>query len=51
MMNNMMDGAVMDGAVMDGWLMGGYGILTTLLLILGVAALVKYLFFTGRRGG
>jgi len=44
MMNNMMD-----GAVSGGWFMGGFGILTTLLLILGVAALIKYLFFAERR--
>jgi hypothetical protein len=40
-----------NGGMMGGWFMGGFGILITLLLILGVAALVKYLFFTGRRDG
>lgn len=45
MMNNMMD-----GVGMGGWFMGGFGILIVLLLILGMAALIKYLFFTGRRG-
>jgi len=33
-----------------GWLMMGFGILLTIVLGLGAAALVKYLFF-GRRGG
>lgn len=40
MMRNMMDGAM-------GWMMGGMGlvwILVILILILGVAALAKYLF-------
>ena len=39
-MRDMMDGAM-------GWIMGGMGILSLLLilvLILGVAALIKYLF-------
>ncbi|MDA1089805.1 MAG: hypothetical protein O3A85_05775 [Proteobacteria bacterium] len=45
-MNNMMD-----SGMMGGWFMGGFGILITLLLFLGVAALIKYLFFTGRRDG
>ena len=44
MMNNMID-----GGMMGGWFMGGFGILVLLLLILGVAALAKYLFFSGRR--
>ncbi len=43
MMNNMMD-----GGMMGGWVMGGIGLLTLLLLVLGVAALVKYLFFSNR---
>jgi hypothetical protein len=37
MMQSMMD--------CGGWLMMGFGILLTLLLGLGVAALIKYLFF------
>ena len=44
MMNNMMD-----GGMMGGWFMGGFGGLITVLLILSIAALVKYLFFTGQR--
>lgn len=43
MMNGMMD----CGSGM--WVMGLAGILVLVLLILGIAALVKYLFFTGRR--
>ncbi len=44
MMNKMMD-----GGMMGGWVMGGIGLLSLLLLVLGVAALVKYLFFSQRR--
>jgi len=44
MMNNMTG-----GGMMGGWFMGGFGTLITLLLVLGVAALVKYLFFAERR--
>jgi len=45
-MNTMMN---MDGM---GWMLGGMGLLGLLviaLLVLGVAALVKYLFFDGNR--
>jgi hypothetical protein len=42
MMQSMMD--------CGGWLMMGMGILLTLVLALGAAALIKYLFF-GRRSG
>ncbi|HZF35820.1 MAG TPA: hypothetical protein VE914_18640 [Candidatus Angelobacter sp.] len=42
MMQGMMD--------CGGWLMMGMGILLTIVLGLGAAALVKYLFFS-RRGG
>jgi len=44
MMNNMMG-----TGTMGGWFMGGFGILIILLLLLAVAALIKYLFFTGHR--
>ncbi|MDA1098570.1 MAG: hypothetical protein O2967_06240 [Proteobacteria bacterium] len=44
MMNNMTG-----GGMMGGWFMGGFGVLITVLPILAVAALVKYLFFTRRR--
>jgi hypothetical protein len=42
MMNGMMSGGMM-------WGMGLFGLLILLLLVLGVGALVKYLFFDGRR--
>lgn len=35
-----------------GWMMEGMGllgVLTAILLVLGIAALVKYLFFSGRK--
>ncbi len=44
------------GGAMDGmciammWGMGAAGLLLVLGLVLGVAALVKYLFFNARRG-
>jgi hypothetical protein len=44
MMSNMTD-----SGMMGGWFMGGFGILITVLLLLAAAALIKYLFFTGRR--
>jgi TM2 domain-containing membrane protein YozV len=44
----MMQG-MMDCGGAGGWLMGGVGILLILLLILGVAALAKYLFWNHRR--
>lgn len=37
---------MMGGAMM--WVMGGAWILVLLLLLLGVAALAKYLFFSGK---
>lgn len=43
MMNGMMDG----GSMM--WGMGLIGLLVILVLVLGVGALVKYLFFDKRR--
>jgi hypothetical protein len=42
MMQGMMD--------CGGWFMVGFGVLLTLVLGLGAAALVKYLFFGGRSG-
>lgn len=42
MMSDMMNGDMM-------WGMGLFGLLILLLLVLGVGALVKYLFFGGRR--
>ena len=33
-----------------GWVMMGAGLLVLVLLILGAAALIKYLFFAGRSG-
>ncbi len=44
MTNNMMD-----GSMMGGWFMGGLGILIAIVLLLATAALIKYLFFSGRR--
>lgn len=41
-MSDMMNGDMM-------WGMGLFGLLILLLLVLGVGALVKYLFFGGRR--
>lgn len=47
-MNGTMDGMMGTGSMM--WGMGLFGLLVTAILILAVAALVKYLFFTdGRR--
>lgn len=43
MMNGMMDGGLMM------WGVGLIWLLVVLLLVLGVAALVKYLFFNNRR--
>lgn len=43
-MNGMMDGT---GSIM--WGMGWSGLAIVVLVVLGVAALVKYLFFNGRR--
>ena len=43
MMNGMMDG----GSMM--WVMGLGGLLILVLVILGIAALAKYLFFNKRR--
>lgn len=43
---------MMDGMMGGGWMMLGMGVLWLLvvvLLVLGVAALAKYLFFGGRR--
>lgn len=43
---------MMDGMMGGGWMMLGMGIvwlLVVVLLVLGVAALAKYLFFGGRR--
>ena len=40
---------MMDGGMMGGWLMGGLGILVIVVLLLGAAALIKYLFLTGSR--
>jgi hypothetical protein len=40
---------MMDGMIGHGWMMGGMGIILLLLLIalvLGVAALAKYVFFS-----
>jgi hypothetical protein len=45
-MTTMMDCAAMGG--LGGTLMLGIGILAALLLILAIAALVKYLFWGGR---
>ncbi|MEP6964858.1 MAG: hypothetical protein ABI845_05180 [Polaromonas sp.] len=42
MMNGMMSGGMMSG-------MGLFGLLILLLLVLGVGALIKYLFFGSRR--
>jgi hypothetical protein len=39
---------MMNGMMGGGWLMGGVGILVLIVLILGIAALVKYLFVSGR---
>ena len=48
MMNRTMDGMMDTGSMM--WGMGLFGLLAMMVLILAVAALVKYLFFTdGRR--
>jgi len=44
MMHDMMGGGMM-------WVMGLVWILVILLLVLGIAALVKYLFFSRSRGG
>ena len=41
-MNGMMSGGMMSG-------MGLFGLLILLLLVLGVGALIKYLFFGSRR--
>ncbi len=41
-MNGMMGGGMM-------WGMGLFGLLLLLLLVLGVGALIKYLFFNNRR--
>jgi hypothetical protein len=43
MMNGMMD------CSSGMWAMGLVGILVLVLLVLGVAALIKYLFFSARR--
>ena len=45
-MQNMMNG-MMGGGMM--WGMGLFGLLMLLLLVLGVGALVKYLFFDTRQ--
>lgn len=45
MQNMMTDGCMM----MGGWLMMGLGILVVVLLVLAIAALIKYLFFDRRR--
>ena len=55
MTNNMMDGSTIDCSMMGGWFMGGWfmgglGILTAVVFLLAAAALIKYLFFSGRRG-
>jgi hypothetical protein len=42
----MMDHMMMSGGMM--WGMGLIGLLVIIVLLLGVAALVKYLFFTKR---
>ena len=42
MMNGMMSGGMM-------WGMGLFGLLILLLLVLGVGALIKYLFFDSQR--
>lgn len=47
MMNGMMDGGGMMGGGMM-WGMGLFGLAVSVLLVLAVAALVKYLFFDGR---
>ena len=42
---------MMNGWTMDGWMMSGMDVIGTLLfiaLILFIAALTKYLFFTGK---
>lgn len=39
----------MDGGMMGGWVMGGIGLLSILFLVLGIAALIKYLFFSQSR--
>lgn len=44
MMQNTMD------CGFGGWVMMGAGVLLLAVLILGAAALIKYLFFTGRTG-
>lgn len=44
MMQNTMD------CGFGGWVMMGAGVLLLVLLGLGTAALIKYLFFTGRAG-
>lgn len=41
------DCPMMGGAMM--WAMGGAWILVLILLLLGVAALVKYVFFSGKQ--
>jgi type IV secretory pathway VirB2 component (pilin) len=43
----MMDGAMMSGGMR--WGMGLLWLLFLLVLVLGAAALMKYLFFSGRR--
>ena len=45
----MMDGMMSDGGMM--WGMGLLGLLGVVVLALAAAALVKYLFFDGRRRG
>jgi hypothetical protein len=47
-MSTMMDG-IMGGGLM-GWGVGLLGLLVTVLAILGIVALVKYLFTNGGRG-
>jgi hypothetical protein len=44
----MMDGGMMDGGMM--WGMGLIWLLVVIVLVLGAAALIKYLFFSGPPG-
>ena len=43
--------SMMAGGGMLMWGMGLLGLLTIAVLVLGAAALIKYLFFTGRESG
>ena len=40
---------MMEDATSHAWIMGSAGVVVAVLVVLSIAALVKYLFFTGSR--